>query len=156
MCLFQYEDDPEPEERVPAGLLHVPVRSGTREVVLRMFRTPLGARTAVGFTDPERLAATLGAGQPWIRLSASALRAMAEPLGAVTLTVDPTLTAPPVAGTVAGVPSVPAGASAVVTGATGTPGSASTAASVTSPPASPSDARRVSPESVRRERGTAR
>ncbi|KIF05819.1 hypothetical protein PL81_11020, partial [Streptomyces sp. RSD-27] len=94
MCLFQYDDDPEPEERVPAGPLYVPVRPGAGEVVVRMFRTPLGARTAVGFTTAERLAATLGAEQPWIRLSASALRTLAEPLGAAPLTVDPTLTAP--------------------------------------------------------------
>ncbi|WP_424216242.1 SAV_915 family protein (plasmid) [Streptomyces sp. BI20] len=94
MCLFQYDDDPEPEERVPAGPLYVPVRSGSAPVVVRLFRTPLGARTAVGFTTPELLAATLGAGQPSIRLSASALRAMTAPLGAALLTVDPTLTAP--------------------------------------------------------------
>ncbi|MEU9237029.1 SAV_915 family protein [Streptomyces subrutilus] len=94
MCLFQYDDDPEPEERVPAGLLYVPARPGGAHVTVRLFRTPLGARTAVGFTSPDRLAATLGAAQPWIRLSASALRAMAEPLGAVLLTVDPVLTAP--------------------------------------------------------------
>ncbi|CAM5646366.1 hypothetical protein SAVIM338S_06403 [Streptomyces avidinii] len=106
MCLFQYDDDPEPEERVPAGPLYVPVlpfrpagavRPGTAEVVVRLFRTPLGARTAVGFTTAERLAATLGAGRPWIRLSESALRTMAGPVGASLLTVDPTLTAPAVA-----------------------------------------------------------
>ncbi|WP_327130130.1 SseB family protein [Streptomyces sp. NBC_01343] len=96
MCLFQYDDDPEPEERVPAGPLYVPVRPGAAEVVVRLFRTPLGARTAVGFTSAERLAARLGARQPWIRLSESALRAMAEPIGAPLLTVDPTLTAPAV------------------------------------------------------------
>ncbi|MFE5562474.1 SAV_915 family protein [Streptomyces sp. NPDC056544] len=102
MCLFQYEDDPEPEERVPAGPLYVPVLPGRAEVVVRLFRTPLGARTAVGFTSAERLAATLGAGHSWIRLSESALRAMAEPVGASLLTVDPTLTAPAVSGTAAG------------------------------------------------------
>ncbi|MET9464678.1 SAV_915 family protein [Streptomyces sp. NPDC006544] len=95
MCLFQYEDDPEPDERVPAGPLYVPARPGAAQVV-RLFRTPLGARTAVGFTSAERLAATLGVGQPSIRLSETALRAMAEPLGASLLTVDPTLTAPAV------------------------------------------------------------
>ncbi|MCJ0869611.1 SAV_915 family protein [Streptomyces sp. AP-93] len=98
MCLFQYDDDPEPEPepeaRVPAGPLYVPVLPGRAEVVVRLFRTPLGARTAVGFTTAERLAATLGAGRPWIRLSASALRAIAGPVGASLLTVDPTLTAP--------------------------------------------------------------
>ncbi|MFJ7587464.1 SAV_915 family protein [Streptomyces sp. NPDC097617] len=96
MCLFQYDDDPEPEERVPAGLLYVPVRPGTAEVVVRLFRTPLGARTAVGFTDPRRLATTLGAEHPWIRISEPALRAMSEPLGVELLTVDPTFTAPSV------------------------------------------------------------
>ncbi len=94
MCLFRYDDDPEPEERIPAGPLYVPVRPGTAQVVLRLFRTPLGDRTAVGFTRPDLLATTLGAEQPWIRLSESALRAVASPLGACPLTIDPTLTAP--------------------------------------------------------------
>ncbi|MFE9566051.1 SAV_915 family protein [Streptomyces sp. NPDC006487] len=97
MCLFQYADDAEPEERIPAGPLYVPARPGGAHRVVRLFRTPLGARTAVGFTSRDRLAATLGAEQPWIRLSEAALRAMAEPLGVSLLTVDPTLTAPPVA-----------------------------------------------------------
>ncbi|MBT2545223.1 hypothetical protein J7E99_32095 [Streptomyces sp. ISL-44] len=96
MCLFPYEDDPDPEERVPAGPLCVPVRPGTAEVVLRMFRTPLGDRTAVGFTRPDLLAATLGAEQPWIRLSESALRALASPLGVCLVTIDPALSAPAV------------------------------------------------------------
>ncbi|MFG2874364.1 SAV_915 family protein [Streptomyces sp. NPDC048337] len=96
MCLIQYAEDPEPEERSPAGPLYVPVRPGTPQVVLLMFRTPLGGRTAVGFTRPERLAATLGTGQPWIRLSEAALRALAAPLGAYALTVDPTFSAPAV------------------------------------------------------------
>ncbi|GLV84675.1 hypothetical protein Slala03_43640 [Streptomyces lavendulae subsp. lavendulae] len=99
MCLFLYDDDPEPEERVPAGPLYVPARPGGESAVLRLFRTPLGERTAVGFTTPERLSATLGAAQTWIRLSESALRALAAPLGVTLLTVDPSLTAPPVATT---------------------------------------------------------
>ncbi|MFB8396497.1 SAV_915 family protein [Streptomyces yangpuensis] len=61
---------------------------------MRLFRTPLGALTSVGFTSPDRLVATLGAEQPWIRLSESALRSLAEPLGIFLLTTDPTLTAP--------------------------------------------------------------
>ncbi|MET9851680.1 SAV_915 family protein [Streptomyces sp. NPDC006450] len=101
MCLFRYDDDPEPEERVPSGPLYVPVLPGRAEVVVRLFRTPLGARTAVAFTCADRLVATLGPGRPWIRLSESALRAMAEPLGASLLTVDPTLTAPAVGATAA-------------------------------------------------------
>ncbi|MFJ7586734.1 SAV_915 family protein [Streptomyces sp. NPDC097617] len=97
MCLFQYEDDPEPEEPTPAGLLYVPVRPGTgggAGTVIRLFRTPLGVRTAVGFTCPERLAATLGEGQAYIRLSESLLRELCGPLGAELITVDPTLSAP--------------------------------------------------------------
>ncbi|MER7463061.1 SAV_915 family protein [Streptomyces sp. NPDC097981] len=98
MCLFRYEDDPEPEERVPAGLLYVPVRPGSgAQAVIRLFRTPLGARTAVGFTSAARLAATLGEGQGRIRLSESLLRELCEPLGAALVTVDPTLSAPSVA-----------------------------------------------------------
>lgn len=97
MCLFRYEDDPEPEEPLPAGLLYVPVRPGTGGgpgTVIRLFRTPLGMRTAVGFTRPERLAATLGEGQRYIRLSESLLRRLCEPLGAELITVDPALSAP--------------------------------------------------------------
>ncbi|MEU7121748.1 SAV_915 family protein [Streptomyces zaomyceticus] len=96
MCLFQYDDDPEPEKPGPAGPLYVPVLPGTHAVAVRVFRTPLGSRTAVGFTTLERLTATLGVEQPWIRLSGAVLRSLAEPLGAELLTVDPTLTAPAV------------------------------------------------------------
>ncbi|MFG2235025.1 SAV_915 family protein [Streptomyces sp. NPDC048723] len=134
MCLFQYADDPEPEERVPAGPLYVPVLPGRAEVVVRLFRTPLGARTAVGFTSAERLAATLGAAQPWIRLSESALRAMAEPIGASLLTVDPTLTAPAVTGTAVG---TAAGAAA------GTAAGAATGAVTTPVPQGPETAART-------------
>ncbi|MEU6058781.1 SAV_915 family protein [Streptomyces sp. NPDC047097] len=98
MCLFRYDDDPEPEEPDPAGPLFVPVRPGHARLGVRLFRTPLGARTAVGFTSAERLAATLGAEQPWIRLSVPVLRSLAEPVGASLVTVDPTLTAPAATG----------------------------------------------------------
>ncbi|MET8324866.1 SAV_915 family protein [Streptomyces sp. NPDC005181] len=96
-------DDPEPLEPVPAGLLFVPVRPGPSGVAARctarFFRTPLGGRTAVGFTSVRQLTATLGAGQSWIRLSEPALRALAAPLGITDLTVDPRLTAqPPMSG----------------------------------------------------------
>jgi hypothetical protein len=97
MCLHSYEDDAEPHEPSPAGLLCVPVRPGETGTAIRLFRTPLGARTAVGFTSPARLTATLGAAQPWIRLSEAALRALAGASGAPRLTVDPTFTAPRVA-----------------------------------------------------------
>ncbi|MGW5847493.1 SAV_915 family protein [Streptomyces sp. NPDC055254] len=138
MCLYRYEDDPEPEERVPAGLLYVPARPGGARVVVRLFRTPLGARTAVGFTSPGRLADTLGAEQPWIRLSGAALRALAEPLGAVPLTVDPTLTAPPVtpAPEPAAEPEPGTGATATAT-ATATAGASAAAEPATGPAAGP-------------------
>ncbi|MFD4577544.1 SAV_915 family protein [Streptomyces sp. NPDC058417] len=87
-------DDPEPCERTPAGPLYVPVRPGPAGNVTRLFRTPLGARTAVGFTSAGRLTATLGTGQPWIRLAEPALRALTAPLGVTTVTVDPPLSAP--------------------------------------------------------------
>ncbi|MEU5737117.1 SAV_915 family protein [Streptomyces tendae] len=90
-----YDEDPEPSERFPAGLLYVPFRPGpSGHTTLRLFRTPPGRRTAVGFTSRRRLVTTLGAGQAWIRLATPALRALAEPLGVTTLTVDPQFTAP--------------------------------------------------------------
>ncbi|MFD5933094.1 MULTISPECIES: SAV_915 family protein [unclassified Streptomyces] len=95
MCLFRYDDDPEPEERVPAGLLYVPVRpGGGAGVAIRLFHTPLGTRTAVGFTAVERLAATLGENQAYVPLSETLLRELCAPLGARLITVDPTLSAP--------------------------------------------------------------
>ncbi|MFD4622088.1 SAV_915 family protein [Streptomyces sp. NPDC058475] len=87
-------EDPEPSERFPAGPLYVPVRPGPAGCAARMFRTPLGGRTAVGFTSERRLIATLGPGQEWIRLAEPALRALAAPLGVTTVTVDPQLRAP--------------------------------------------------------------
>lgn len=88
---------------VSAGLrpLYVPVRSGPAGLVIRLWRTPSGARTAVAFTTDQRLRAALGPCQPWIRLSPTALRRLAEPLGATGLTVDPLLFSRP---TGAGVP----------------------------------------------------
>ncbi|MFJ9176408.1 SAV_915 family protein [Streptomyces sp. NPDC102360] len=83
------DEDPEPSERFPAWPLYVPVRPGPLGHAARLFRTPLGDRTAVGFTSEHALTATLGAGQPWVRLAESALRDMATPLGAATVTVDP-------------------------------------------------------------------
>ncbi|MEU0783678.1 SAV_915 family protein [Streptomyces sp. NPDC006173] len=95
-------EDPEPSEPFPAGRhgqgsrgpLFVPVRPGPTGCTARLFRTPVGGRTAVGFTSAARLTATLGAGQAWIRLSEPALRALAAPLGVTALTVDPQLSAP--------------------------------------------------------------
>ncbi|MCM2392768.1 SAV_915 family protein [Streptomyces albipurpureus] len=88
-------DGGDPEEPRPTGPLYVPVRLGSlggRQ--LCFMRTPLGVRTAVGFTSGEQLAAVLGAGQQWIRLAEPVLRELAEPLGVLMLTVDPQLTAP--------------------------------------------------------------
>jgi hypothetical protein len=89
MSPVEFPEDPEPAERAPAGLLHVPVRSGPAGCTARFFHTPLGGRTAVGFTSAAKLAATLGTDQASIRLSEPALRALAEPLGVTALTVDP-------------------------------------------------------------------
>ncbi|MFD0417244.1 SAV_915 family protein [Streptomyces sp. NPDC127108] len=90
-------EDPEPCERGPAGPLFVPVRPGPAGCVARLFRTPVGGRTAVAFTTPQRLTDELGARQPWIRLSVPALRALTEPLGVPRVTVDPCLTPGPAA-----------------------------------------------------------
>ncbi|MPY62996.1 hypothetical protein FNH08_39350 [Streptomyces spongiae] len=71
-------EDPEPSERIPAGPLFVPVRQGPAGCVARLFRTPLGERTAVGFTSRGALTATLGGpgvDQAWIRIAGPALRA---------------------------------------------------------------------------------
>ncbi|WP_406474765.1 SAV_915 family protein [Streptomyces sp. NBC_01615] len=92
-----HSEDPEPSERIPAGhpgLLFVPVRPGPAGCTARFFRTPLGGRTAVGFTSAAKLAAALGTGQACVRLSEPALRALAAPLGVTALTVDPPLSAP--------------------------------------------------------------
>ncbi|WP_329158462.1 hypothetical protein OHB49_05760 [Streptomyces sp. NBC_01717] len=94
MSPVEFPEDPEPSERFPAGLLYVPVRSGPAGCTSRFFRTPLGGRTAVGFTSAAKLTATLGTDQPSIRLSEPALRALAAPLGVTALTVDPQFSAP--------------------------------------------------------------
>ncbi|MFD3523308.1 SAV_915 family protein [Streptomyces sp. NPDC058653] len=91
------QEDADPEEP-GAGPLYVPVRLGSaggRQ--LRFMRTPLGERTAVGFTSARRLTAALGPRQPYIRLAETCLRALSEPLGVVLVTVDPQLAAAPVA-----------------------------------------------------------
>ncbi|GAB2821842.1 SAV_915 family protein [Streptomyces daliensis] len=101
MAEFSSDDDPgEPSPRrpaeVPVPALYVPVTPGPAGCVPRLFRTPPGDRTAVGFTARERLADVLGAAQGWVRLSEPALRALAEPLGVELLTVDPQFAAPAV------------------------------------------------------------
>ncbi|MEU3742039.1 MULTISPECIES: SAV_915 family protein [unclassified Streptomyces] len=89
-------EDPEPSEPGPAGPFFVPVRPGPAGCVARLFRTPVGGRTAVAFTTPQRLGAALGDRQAWVRLSEPALRALTEPLGVREVTVDPRLAAHPV------------------------------------------------------------
>ncbi len=87
-------EDAEPCEQGPAGPLFVPVRPGPVGVSPRFFRTPLGFRTAVGFTSERRLTTLLGVHHPRIRLSEPALRALAAPLGVALVTVDPLFSAP--------------------------------------------------------------
>ncbi|MFF4537219.1 SAV_915 family protein [Streptomyces aureus] len=94
MAAILYAEDPEPSDRFPAGPLYVPVRPGPSGCAARLFRTPLGDRTAVGFTSEHRLDATLGPDQARIRLAEPALRALTAPLGVTTVTVDPQFTAP--------------------------------------------------------------
>ncbi|ALO92045.1 hypothetical protein AQJ11_24690 [Streptomyces corchorusii] len=103
-----YGEDPEPSDRFPAGPLYVPVRPGPSGCAARLFRTPLGDRTAVGFTSERRLVVTLGAGQAWIRLAEPALRALTAPLGVTSVTIDPLFTAPAPAPTPAPAPVGPA------------------------------------------------
>ncbi|WP_037921405.1 SAV_915 family protein [Streptomyces violaceorubidus] len=94
MTQTPYGEDPDPSEPLPAGPLYVPVRPGSSSCTIRLFRTPLGGRTAVGFTSERRLVATLGAHQARIRLAEPALRALTTPLGVTTVTVNPQFTAP--------------------------------------------------------------
>ncbi|CAL9356305.1 hypothetical protein SUDANB21_00575 [Streptomyces sp. enrichment culture] len=96
----------------------MPVRPGPFGCAVRLFRTPLGERTTVGFTSGRRLRATLGDDQSSICLSEPALRAPAAPLGVNTVTVDPLFTAPaplPVSDTTTPRAPTPAPASALRT-----------------------------------------
>ncbi|WP_406152793.1 hypothetical protein OG217_02570 [Streptomyces sp. NBC_01023] len=94
MSTSTHADATEPPEQPPAGPLFVPVRPGPAGCSARVFRTPPGVRTAVGFTSEARLRNTLGRDQAWIRLSEPALRALVGPLGVAVLTVDPQFSAP--------------------------------------------------------------
>ncbi|MEU3350951.1 SAV_915 family protein [Streptomyces sp. NPDC037389] len=80
----------------PQRPLYVPVRPCPVGFALRVFRTPLGARTAVAFTSRRRLSDCLGPGVPSVRLALPAVRALAAPLGVGQVSVDPQLTARPV------------------------------------------------------------
>ena len=60
---------------------------------VRLFRAPGGARTVVAFTTRAGLTAALGPDQAMVGLSVPALRALVEPLGIGSLTIDPVLVA---------------------------------------------------------------
>ncbi|MFC8450093.1 SAV_915 family protein [Kitasatospora sp. NPDC057223] len=85
----------EPEE--PRPVLHVPVRTVGAAYALRLFKQRDGSRCAVAFSSATALTALLGPAQLSVRLAEPALRALAAPLGATALVVDPQLVAPPVA-----------------------------------------------------------
>ncbi|MEU6721846.1 SAV_915 family protein [Nonomuraea sp. NPDC046802] len=74
--------------------LFVPVRERAGALSLRLFRTAAGARTAVAFTSPLRVAAVLGAGQQWVRLSEPALRSLIAGLDVAGILLDPADTPP--------------------------------------------------------------
>ncbi|GHF25870.1 hypothetical protein GCM10010218_03220 [Streptomyces mashuensis] len=86
--------DEEPSHQGRAGLLFVPVRPCPSGFSLRVFRTPLGARTAVAFTSRRRLSDCLGPCVPCVPLALTAVRALAAPLGVGQVCVDPQLSAP--------------------------------------------------------------
>ncbi|MFE6666447.1 SAV_915 family protein [Streptomyces sp. NPDC057697] len=88
------QEDPDPLQPDRAGALFVPVRPGPAGCCARLFRTPLGVRTAVAFTDERQLIRTLGRRQAWVRLAEPAVRALVAPLGVVELVVDPRLAVP--------------------------------------------------------------
>ncbi|MEU7046107.1 SAV_915 family protein [Streptomyces varsoviensis] len=88
-------EDGDPSDSREAGPLYVPVRTCPAGYALRVFRTPLGTRTAVAFSSKRRLSHVLGPQQPFIRLARPAVLALAEPLGIARLSVDPLLTARP-------------------------------------------------------------
>jgi hypothetical protein len=70
-------------------LLVVPVHAGPGMASLRCGRLPGGERVGIAFTSPAGLAEVMGAGQPWIRLSAPAMRDILAPLGVTRIQVDP-------------------------------------------------------------------
>ncbi|MFI1972289.1 SAV_915 family protein [Streptomyces cinnamoneus] len=89
-------DDGDPSHPGPARPLYVPVRPCPTGFALRLFRTPLGTRTAVAFTTRRRLVDCLGPAVPSVRLALPAVSALAAPLGVTEVSVDPQLSAPPV------------------------------------------------------------
>jgi hypothetical protein len=70
-------------------LLVVPVHTGSGMVSLRCGRLPSGERVAIAFTTQASLDRVMGTGQPWIHISAEAMRDMLAPLGVTRIQVDP-------------------------------------------------------------------
>ena len=71
------------------SLLVVPVHTCSGMVSLRCGRLPSGERVGIAFTAEASLARAMGAGQPWIHMSAEAMRDMLAPLGVTRIQVDP-------------------------------------------------------------------
>jgi hypothetical protein len=57
----------------------------------QLARLPEGPRTGVAFTTARALTEACRPGQPWIRLSEPALRALLTPLGITRIQLDPVL-----------------------------------------------------------------
>jgi hypothetical protein len=74
-----------------AGLLVVPVRTGSGMVSLRCGRLPTGERVGIAFTTETGLIKVMGRDQAWIRLSDGAMKTMLGPLGIRRIQVDPEL-----------------------------------------------------------------
>jgi hypothetical protein len=70
-------------------LMVVPVHTGSGMVSLRCGRLPSGERVGIAFTAEASLARAMGTGQPWIQMSAEAMRDMLAPLGVTRIQVDP-------------------------------------------------------------------
>jgi len=71
------------------SLMVVPVHAGSWMVSLRCGRLPSGERVGIAFTAEASLARAMGADQPWIYMSAEAMRDMLAPLGVTRIQVDP-------------------------------------------------------------------
>ncbi|MFF7729419.1 SAV_915 family protein [Streptomyces sp. NPDC008001] len=95
-CEADSAEPSHPAGRTDARPLYVPVRRCACGFALRVFRSPLGERTAVAFTTERRLSDVLGPDQAAVRLALPAVRALASPLGVDQVSVDPQLTASPV------------------------------------------------------------
>ena len=74
-----------------AGLMVVPVRTGSGMVSLRCGRLPTGERVGIAFTTEIGLIKVMGHDQAWIRLSDGAMKTMLAPLGIRRIQVDPEL-----------------------------------------------------------------